>query len=165
MEALADFGTVNLLGFRAFTDAIYRIWYGAFDRQGALQLAAMLLVLMLVMLALERASRRREGMSPAPGRARELPARRLRGPAAADRKSTRLNSSHANISYAVFFLKKNQYERARVCDEALTSRNTPADAEPDIRSEERSEPQFTQNPARLQQLVKESLYPPQYPSC
>src|SRR3712207_6864983 len=31
-----------------------------------------------------------------------------RGPgAAADRKSTRLNSSHANISYAVFCLKKN----------------------------------------------------------
>src|SRR3712207_7228941 len=27
-------------------------------------------------------------------------------PAARDRKSTRLNSSHANISYAVFFLKK-----------------------------------------------------------
>src|SRR3712207_8892579 len=25
-----------------------------------------------------------------------------------DRKSTRLNSSHANISYAVFFLKKNK---------------------------------------------------------
>src|SRR3712207_7238652 len=28
------------------------------------------------------------------------------GPAAPDRKSTRLNSSHANISYAVFCLKK-----------------------------------------------------------
>src|SRR5438445_7037928 len=28
--------------------------------------------------------------------------------AAADRKSTRLNSSHANISYAVFFLKKKK---------------------------------------------------------
>src|SRR3712207_7428013 len=27
-----------------------------------------------------------------------------------DRKSTRLNSSHANISYAVFCLKKNTYE-------------------------------------------------------
>src|SRR3712207_7621564 len=26
-----------------------------------------------------------------------------------DRKSTRLNSSHANISYAVFCLKKNQF--------------------------------------------------------
>src|SRR3712207_8364206 len=29
----------------------------------------------------------------------------------ADRKSTRLNSSHANISYAVFCLKKNQRDR------------------------------------------------------
>src|SRR3712207_8624881 len=29
------------------------------------------------------------------------------GDAAQDRKSTRLNSSHANISYAVFCLKKN----------------------------------------------------------
>src|SRR3712207_8001232 len=44
------------------------------------------------------------------------PARRRRGlavepmtcaPNALDRKSTRLNSSHANISYAVFCLKKN----------------------------------------------------------
>src|SRR3712207_7316546 len=30
--------------------------------------------------------------------------------AAGDRKSTRLNSSHANISYAVFCLKKKQLE-------------------------------------------------------
>src|SRR3712207_8841243 len=30
------------------------------------------------------------------------------GPGAADRKSTRLNSSHANISYAVFCLKKKK---------------------------------------------------------
>src|SRR3712207_7705267 len=29
-------------------------------------------------------------------------------PAASDRKSTRLNSSHANISYAVFCLKKKK---------------------------------------------------------
>src|SRR3712207_7122719 len=31
-----------------------------------------------------------------------------RPPESADRKSTRLNSSHANISYAVFCLKKKQ---------------------------------------------------------
>src|SRR3712207_7977789 len=31
----------------------------------------------------------------------------------ADRKSTRLNSSHANISYAVFCLKKKKYKAAR----------------------------------------------------
>src|SRR3712207_8122628 len=32
-----------------------------------------------------------------------------------DRKSTRLNSSHANISYAVFCLKK-KHRRRTVCD-------------------------------------------------
>src|SRR3712207_8535688 len=31
----------------------------------------------------------------------------------ADRKSTRLNSSHANISYAVFCLKQKQLHRTR----------------------------------------------------
>src|SRR3712207_7093044 len=31
------------------------------------------------------------------------------GPVTADRKSTRLNSSHANISYAVFCLKKKSH--------------------------------------------------------
>src|SRR3712207_8208680 len=33
-----------------------------------------------------------------------------RGRVAGDRKSTRLNSSHANISYAVFCLKKKQIQ-------------------------------------------------------
>src|SRR3712207_6946194 len=32
--------------------------------------------------------------------------------AVADRKSTRLNSSHANISYAVFCLKKKRHTRS-----------------------------------------------------
>src|SRR3712207_7427884 len=35
--------------------------------------------------------------------------RRAQEGARADRKSTRLNSSHANISYAVFCLKKQSY--------------------------------------------------------
>src|SRR3712207_8887394 len=34
---------------------------------------------------------------------------------ALDRKSTRLNSSHANISYAVFCLKKNKRSQRRCC--------------------------------------------------
>src|SRR3712207_7152313 len=34
---------------------------------------------------------------------------RAEAPLLLDRKSTRLNSSHANISYAVFCLKKKQY--------------------------------------------------------
>src|SRR3712207_7483085 len=35
---------------------------------------------------------------------------------AADRKSTRLNSSHANISYAVFCLKKKNKNKNYICD-------------------------------------------------
>src|SRR3712207_7802974 len=38
-----------------------------------------------------------------------------------DRKSTRLNSSHANISYAVFCLKKKKQRRGRL-DSAPRSR-------------------------------------------
>src|SRR5438445_6306684 len=41
-------------------------------------------------------------------RARELGPRPLGRRALSDRKSTRLNSSHANISYAVFCLKKKK---------------------------------------------------------
>src|SRR3712207_6928516 len=46
----------------------------------------------------------RELQSTAPVLARELPVAQP----ALDRKSTRLNSSHANISYAVFCLKKKK---------------------------------------------------------
>src|SRR3712207_8366724 len=43
---------------------------------------------------------------------RELAAAREEVAQLKDRKSTRLNSSHANISYAVFCLKKRQSTRA-----------------------------------------------------
>src|SRR3712207_7517277 len=39
-----------------------------------------------------------------------------------DRKSTRLNSSHANISYAVFCLKKNKFRPTRHRRGAITWR-------------------------------------------
>src|SRR6266542_4827807 len=38
---------------------------------------------------------------------------RPQGPARGDRKSTRLNSSHGSISYAVFFLEKKKEEWGR----------------------------------------------------
>src|SRR5215203_6432349 len=40
----------------------------------------------------------------------------------ADRKSTRLNSSHANISYAVFCLKKTPRNRRRITCTTLARR-------------------------------------------
>src|SRR3712207_7246098 len=54
--------------------------------------------------------------APEAGRNRVLGlfiATKLYGDAVRDRKSTRLNSSHANISYAVFCLKKKTNERAK----------------------------------------------------
>src|SRR5690349_23127777 len=52
-----------------------------------------------------RAASRSREQAPAPG-ARTTPHRSPRAPGAGDRKSTRLNSSHVETSYAVFCLKK-----------------------------------------------------------
>ncbi|MGH7300135.1 MAG: ABC transporter permease, partial [Candidatus Rokuibacteriota bacterium] len=59
MEALADFGTVATFGYRTLTEAIYRVWYGMFDRIAATQLASVLLLFALGLLLLERRSRGR----------------------------------------------------------------------------------------------------------
>src|SRR3712207_8827304 len=45
-------------------------------------------------------------------------------PVAADRKSTRLNSSHANISYAVFCLKKKKNTTHLTSTSIKTSKST-----------------------------------------
>ncbi|HWP75354.1 MAG TPA: ABC transporter permease subunit, partial [Methylomirabilota bacterium] len=50
MEALADFGTVATFGYRTLTEAIYRVWYGMFDRIAATQLASVLLLFALALL-------------------------------------------------------------------------------------------------------------------
>jgi iron(III) transport system permease protein len=83
MEALADFGAVNLLNYRALTDAIYRIWYGTFDRDGALQLAAVLLGLAFTLLAAERLLRGRARYLGALTRGEAVVPRRLHGARAA----------------------------------------------------------------------------------
>src|SRR3712207_8113861 len=47
-------------------------------------------------------------------------------PAEGDRKSTRLNSSHANISYAVFCLKKKKISTVHVCTPVTDYYRTPS---------------------------------------
>lgn len=82
MESLADFGTVNLLGVQTFTNAIYKVWFGAFDRDAALQLGTILASITLTLLVLERLSRGRARFEREGG-GRALEPVRLRGPAAA----------------------------------------------------------------------------------
>jgi iron(III) transport system permease protein len=83
MEALADFGTVNLLGVRTFTDAIYRVWFIGFDRDAAMQLATLLVSVTLALLVLERLARGRARYAELAARGDVAPPVRLRGAAAA----------------------------------------------------------------------------------
>ena len=59
METLADYGTVAYFAVPTFTTGIYRAWFALGDRVAAAQLAACLLGFVLLLLALERASRGR----------------------------------------------------------------------------------------------------------
>ncbi len=79
MEALADFGAVNLLNYRAMTDAIYRVWYGTFDRAGALHLASVLVTFTFTLVALERLLRGRARYHGALARGEAVIPRRLTG--------------------------------------------------------------------------------------
>jgi iron(III) transport system permease protein len=82
METLADFGTVNLLGVRTFTDAIYRVWFTALDRDAAMQLATLLVSVTLTLLLLERLARGRARYHQHAARGDVVPPVRLRGLAA-----------------------------------------------------------------------------------
>ncbi|HEY8527375.1 MAG TPA: iron ABC transporter permease [Acidimicrobiales bacterium] len=81
MEALADFGTVDLLGIQALTSAIYRVWYGTFDQDAALQLATVLVSLALLMVTVERLVRGRARYHQALGAGDAVVPRPMRGPA------------------------------------------------------------------------------------
>jgi iron(III) transport system permease protein len=54
METLADFGVVAALNVDTFTTAIYRAWYGMYSLAAALQMAALLALLALAGVWLER---------------------------------------------------------------------------------------------------------------
>jgi iron(III) transport system permease protein len=79
MDALADFGTVDLLGLQALTSAIYRVWFGTFDQDSALQLATVLVSLALAVALIERVLRGRARYHQALGRGDAVAPRPLRG--------------------------------------------------------------------------------------
>jgi len=82
MEALNDFGAVQFFGVDTFTTGIYRTWFGMGEAVAAAQLAACLLVFVLVLMLLERFSRRKARFHHTTGRYRELPQYELSRPAA-----------------------------------------------------------------------------------
>lgn len=79
MEALADFGTVAIYGYPTFTVAIYRVWFGMFNRQAATELASVLIFFTLSLYLLERAVRGRARFYQTEGTVRPTTPKILRG--------------------------------------------------------------------------------------
>lgn len=79
MEALADFGTVATFGYRTYTEAIYRVWHGMFDRLAATQLAGVLLGLAFLLILAERGLRGRARYTQVRNHGQPLAPARLSG--------------------------------------------------------------------------------------
>jgi len=59
METLADYGAASYFGLQTFTTSIYRAWFSLGDRLAASQLAAVLLLLVLILFFVEHRVRGR----------------------------------------------------------------------------------------------------------
>jgi iron(III) transport system permease protein len=82
MEALNDYGTVSYFGINTLATGIFRVWRGMGDPVAASQIAAILLLFVFALLAIERWSRGRRSYAHSTARYRPLPRFQLRGWAA-----------------------------------------------------------------------------------
>ena len=79
METLNDFGTVSHFAVQTLTLGIYDVWLGMSNLGGGAQIAMLLLTVVLLLLAIEKTSRRaRQTLQPAGSRMRPLQRSRLR---------------------------------------------------------------------------------------
>ncbi|MBM3564965.1 MAG: iron ABC transporter permease [Alphaproteobacteria bacterium] len=79
METLADYGTVKYFGVATFTTGIFRTWYGMNSAVAASQLSAILMVFVLSLIVIERASRRQGRVHHTSQRHQEIRRFRLSG--------------------------------------------------------------------------------------
>lgn len=79
METLNDFGTVEYFAVDTFTTGIFRTWYGLGEPAAAAQLAAALMVFILVLILMERLSRGGGRIHHTTQRYRSLPGYQLFG--------------------------------------------------------------------------------------
>lgn len=79
METLNEFGAVQFFGVDTFTTGIYRTWFGMGEGAAAAQLAACLLVFVLILVLVERWSRGNARFFHTSSKYRDLPEYKLRG--------------------------------------------------------------------------------------
>jgi len=79
METLADYGTVQYFGISTFTTGIFRTWFGLGDAVAAAQLSALLMLFVIVLILVERWTRREARYHESGMRQHSLPRHRLEG--------------------------------------------------------------------------------------
>lgn len=81
-EVLNDYGVSKHFGLQTFTAAIFKTWFGMYDIDSALRLAASLMALIIGIFVIERLLRRRKRYHIPANRSVPLSRRKLKGPAA-----------------------------------------------------------------------------------
>ncbi len=79
MEALNDLGTVEFFAVNTFTVGIYDVWLNMNSRSGAAQLASVMMIFVLALIATERIARRGQRFHHTSTKYRALPSYRLHG--------------------------------------------------------------------------------------
>jgi len=82
METLNDYGTVDFFAVPTFTAGIFDVWLNMNSPSGAAQLASMLLMFVIVLIALERYGRRKQKFHHTSTHIRALPGFQLSAPLA-----------------------------------------------------------------------------------
>ena len=91
METLADYGVGSYFGLQTFTTGIYKAWLVMNDRNGAAQLASLLLLLVAVLLKLEHKAQKRLRFASA----------RTHATQGSEARPLRLNGARAALAVAV----------------------------------------------------------------
>ena len=80
METLNDFGTVDYFAVRTLTSGLYDVWLGMNNLGGGAQIASLILIFVMMLIGLEKVSRRhREHYQPTSSRFRKFSRRELNG--------------------------------------------------------------------------------------
>lgn len=88
METLTDFATVQYFGVDTITVGVFRIWRGTYDRDAAAEIASLVLLFAILVIALERISRGRARFAEAGGTGAGFERHRLHGARAAAATAT-----------------------------------------------------------------------------
>nr|WP_246079715.1 iron ABC transporter permease [Paenibacillus piri] len=82
-EVLSDYGVTSYFGIHTISTAIFQTWFGMYDVESAMRLAAWLMIGIIVVFIFERLLRRNRMFSSSTSKMRPIVPKRLQGPAAA----------------------------------------------------------------------------------